>query len=351
MHEKTLLIVMGSMGRGGAEKVISHISNDFANRGWRVYIALLLRNTVDYKLHEGVHVVDLSGATQSRWKRLPSWLRGIRRLAKEIKPDTVLSFVARINVITQLALRGLKIKTVVSERNDPYSDGRSRFVDLMTNRLYPKADAVVFQTKRSTTYFEKVKLKNAVVIPNPVAVACERAEEKAGKIVTMGRLAPQKNQKMLIEAFAEVHKAHPYAELHIFGEGELREALQAQIAALGLSEHVFLRGNLLDVHKQIADAAIFALPSDYEGLSNALLEAMLMGLPCVSTDCAGSDEYIENGKNGLLVHTGQKDEMAAALCRLLSDREEAQNFGNAARARVLDLQKDVILEKWYDLMK
>ena len=221
----------------------------------------------------------------------------------------------------------------------------------MTNRLYPKADAVVFQTKRSTTYFEKIKLKNAVVIPNPVAVACERAEEKAGKIVTMGRLAPQKNQKMLIEAFAEVHKSHPYAELHIFGEGDLREGLQAQITELGLNECVFLRGNLLDVHKQIADAAVFALPSDYEGLSNALLEAMLMGLPCVSTDCAGSDEYIENGKNGLLVHTGQKDEMISALCRLLSDREEAQDFGNAARARVLDLQKDVILEKWYAVLE
>ena len=140
---KKLVVVLGSMGRGGAERVVSIISDFYANKGWKVYIVLLLSNKVDYELNENVEVIDLSGKTASRIKRLPSWLFGIRRVVKEIKPDTVLSFAARINIIVQLAVKGLKQKVVVSERNDPYSDGRSKVVDFFTSRLYPKAHTVI----------------------------------------------------------------------------------------------------------------------------------------------------------------------------------------------------------------
>lgn len=351
MKEKKLVIVIGSMGRGGAERVISHISEHFANKGWKVWIALLLANKVDYVLHENVQIVDLSGSTESRLKRLPHWLRGLRKLVKKVRPDSVLSFAARINIITQLACTGLKTRIIVSERNDPYCDGRSKMTDILTRWLYPKAEAVVFQTKRATTYFEKANLKNALIIPNPVAVQCEAGAFTPGKIVTVGRLTAQKNQKLLIDAFANVKKDFPFAELHIFGEGELRDALTAQIEGLSLADSVFLRGNLPDVHQQIADAAMFVLPSDYEGLSNALLEAMMMGLPCISTDCAGSDEYIENEKNGLLIHTGDQAALVAAIRRLLENREEAQAFGKEARGRVLGLQRDAILAEWMSVIE
>lgn len=342
------MIVMGSMGRGGAEKVISNVSEYFANRGWKVWIALLLFNNVDYVLHKDVQIVDLSGSTQSRLKRLPYWLKSIRKLTKEIKPDTILSFAARINVITLLANLGLKTKTVVSERNDPFCDGRSKGVDLLTNWLYPKAHSVVFQTKRSTTYFKN--LNNSCIIPNPVSVQCMAGQAVPGKIVTVGRLTAQKNQKMLISAFAEVNKQFPYTELHVYGEGELREELTQQIKQLGLSDKVFLQGNVLELHGKISDAAIFVLPSDYEGLSNALLEAMMMGLPCISTDCAGSDEYITDGENGLLTSVGNQSQMTDAIIRLLKNPDEAESFGKRAAKTAEGLQKDIIMEKWYSVI-
>ena len=348
--EKKIVIVLGGMKRGGAERVISYIANYLAEKGWRVWIALLLFNQVDYILHENVKIVDLAGTTQSRIKRLPLWLAGLRTTVKEIQPDTVLAFAARINIITQIACLGLKTKVVVSERNDPYSDGRSKGVDLLTNWLYPKAEAVVFQTRRASTYFEKNKLNNAVIIPNPVEVQCKAVYAKKGKIVTVGRLAEQKNQKMLINAFAEVKKKFPEIELHIFGEGNLRSDLETQIESLGLKESVFLRGNVIDIHQQISDAALFVLSSDYEGLSNALLEAMMMGLPCISTECAGSDEYIISGKNGLLTPVADAKAMVDAMCRLLSNDDEAQCLGKSAEKTVAGLYKDIIINKWYDVI-
>lgn len=345
---RRLLIVMGSMSRGGAERVISHISEYFANRGWQVKIALLLANRVDYELHERVETVDLSGATSSRWKRLPGWLRGLRRLAKEYKPEAVLSFAARINVITCLALRGLGIRTVLSERNDPFSDGRPRYVDFFTARQYPKVHAVVYQTRRSVTYFKNPG--RALIIPNPVAVKCEASAPQVGKIVSVGRLTAQKNQAMLLSALAKVKKEFPYATLTVYGEGELRESLTAKARELGVEDAVSLPGNVLDLHEKIRDAAVFALSSDYEGLSNALLEAMMMGIPSVSTDCAGSDEYIENGKNGLLTPVGDEDAMAEALRRMLRDPEAARLMAQEGKKTVLPLQKELLMEKWYEVL-
>lgn len=350
MNEKKLIIVLGSMGRAGAERVVSYISEHFAKQGWRVWIVMLLFNEVGYELHENVQVVNLSGNTQSRLKRLPYWLMNLRKLMKQVRPDAVLAFAARINIITMISGIGLKVKMIVSERNDPYSDGRSKVVDFLTYWLYPKAHAVVFQTKRAASYFAKLNLKNACIIPNPVSVQCKAGEPTRGKMVTVGRLTPQKNQKLLIDAFTEVKKQHPYAELHIYGEGELRADLTSQAEELDISSSVILHGNVLDVHQQIADAAMFVLPSNYEGLSNALLEAMLMGLPCISTNCAGSDEYINDGENGLLTMVGDRDGLVSAMCRFLENREEAERCGKEAAKRLDLLTKDRIVAEWYSVI-
>lgn len=342
--QKNLLIVMGSMARGGAERVISHISADFAQRGWQVRIALLLKNQVDYEMHEDVEIVDLSGEAKSRWQRLPGWIFGLRKTAKDFRPDAVLSFAARINVITYIALSGLGLKITVSERNDPYMDGREKYVDFLTARQYPKTNAVVFQTRRAMSYFKK--LSNAHIIPNPVMVRCTASEPKPGKIVSVGRLTKQKNQAMLLRAFAKVREKFPEAELHLYGEGELREELSALAKSLSIKDAVFLPGNVLDLHERIKDAAVFALSSDYEGLSNALLEAMMMGLPVVSTDCAGSDEYIRNGENGYLTPVGDEDALANAMMQMLADPDKARRMGEEAARTVAPLQKDILMEKW-----
>jgi len=345
---KKIAFVLGGMSRGGAERVISILSRSYAERGYETEIVVLLSNEVGYKLHPTTRLIDLTGNTTSRLKRLPYWLRSIRKYVKESKPDVIVSFVARINLLVINAVRGLNTKLIISERNDPRYDGRSKPVDMLTKMQYNRADKVVFQTERAKEYFPK--LTNGTIIPNPISVPCYATAPSGKKVVTMGRLMPQKNQKMLVEAFSSVIKEHPDAVLEIYGAGELEDELSSQIASLGLTENVRLKGNAFDVHERIADASIFALSSDYEGLSNALLEAMTMGLPCVSTNCAGADEYITDGKDGFIVNVGDSAAMASAITKLLSDEALRASFAKEAKEKSKRFSTEAVMSLWDEVI-
>lgn len=348
---KKILIFIGSMSRGGAERVISIISNNLVEKGWEVSVCVLLSNSVAYPLSDKIKIIDFSGKTSSRIKRIPNWIFGIRKLVKNEAPDVILSFVARINIIVQLACLGLKKRIIVSERNDPYSDGRSKIVDILTYWLYPKADAVVFQTRRAAGYFERLKLKNTCIITNPISVKCCTTTPIKGKIVSAGRLMPQKNHKLLIDSVVEVHKTIPYVKLFIYGDGYMREELEEYAHTLGADKYVCFMGNVSNIHEEISDAELFVLSSDYEGLSNALLEAMMMGLPCISTDCAGSDEYIENGENGLLVPVKSKTDMVSAIFEVLENDELRMKLKNNAINKAAEYKKEKVMKIWNALIE
>ncbi len=350
MKQKRIAFFLGSMKRGGAERVISILSKEYAASGWDTDIALLLFPEVEYQLDESTRVYDFTGSTQSRIKRVPLWLKSIRAYVKEHKPDVILTFAARINILVILACLGLPVKIVASERNDPRYDGRGKLSAMLVNILYPRVSKIVFQTKQVQNLFTKRIQKNSVVIPNPISVAAERSETTQKRIVSMGRLTEQKNQKMLLAAFAEATKNHPEYELVIYGEGPLRGALTQQAEELHISDKVQFPGNVLNVHEKIKDAEIFVLSSDYEGLSNALLEAMQMGFPCISTMCAGADEYIETGKNGMLVPVGDKNAMRDALLYMMEHEEETKKMGKNAKETSNLFCAENVLSKWREVL-
>ena len=345
--QKKITFVLGSMGQGGAEKVISVLSKDYAEKGWETDIIVLLSNRVDYDLHPSTRLIDFSGEGQSRIKRLPYWLSSIRKYLKTNKPDVVLSFAARINVIVQLAGQGCISHLFVSERNDPRYDGRSKIVNWATKILYPKTNGVIFQTERAKSYFGK--LKNGYIIPNPISVTEYAKTEKQKKIVAVGSLKPQKNHKLLIDAFADIAREFLEYQLVIYGEGMLREELDKQIADLNLQERVLLPGGKRNVHGCISDAELFVLSSDYEGLSNALLEALMMGLPCVTTNVAGADEYID-GCNGMIVPAGDQKALSDAMRKMLTDDEFRKQCGINAAEKAGGFDTQSVLKKWHDLM-
>ena len=340
---KRIAFILGSMGRGGAERVISILSRSYAERGYETDIIVLLSNTLGYDLHPTTRLIDFSGNTSSRIKRLPYWIKSLKKYVKENKPDVIVSFAARINVIVLNSV-GKKARIVVSERNDPRYDGRGKLVDFLTKHQYGKADSVVFQTERAKEYFPN--LKNGVIIPNPISVQCEAGEPKEGKIVTVGRLTPQKNQRLLIEAFSDIAAEFPSASLDIYGAGELEDNLRGLAEQLGLSGRVVLHGNSKNVHECIKDASVFCLSSDYEGLSNAFLEAMMMGIPCVCTKCAGADEYIKDGENGLLVDVGDRAGLANALRELLSDDGLRKKFGVEGKVTSIAFSEENVMKIW-----
>ena len=171
-------------------------------------------------------------------------------------------------------------------------------------------------------------------------------EVRNNKIVAVGRLLPEKNHHLLIEAFSDIIVEYPEHELFIYGDGMLREELTEHINRLKLQNNIHLPGNVLDVHEKIADAEAFVLSSNYEGLSNALLEAMMMGIPCISTKCAGSTEIIDDKHSGLLVDIGNKDQLVRSIKYLLMDKGRAKEIGSCGMNAVADLKSEKIIQSW-----
>lgn len=346
MTVNRISFVIGGMSRGGAERVISILANHYAQHGWQVDIIMMLLNKVEYQIDDRIHIIDMTQKTQNKIAGAPQWVMYFRKYVKETNPDIIVSFVARINIVVLLATLGMNKKIIISERNDPSMDGRSQFIAFATKILYSRAKKIVFQTRRAATHFPKKLQNNSVIIPNPISVDAVVSDKPKHKIVSVGRLAKQKNHQMLIDAFAEIVKKYPEYQLWIYGEGTLRSELEAYIQELQLQDKVFLPGNIPDIHQQISDAEMFVLPSNYEGLSNALLEAMMMGIPCISTTCAGSDEYINNGYNGLLVPIGDSRKMEVAIECLIEDDVFRYRIGKAGKRTVEQCDSQIVMRKW-----
>ena len=338
---------IGHMGYGGAERVISLLANDYCRRGWDTDIVMLLSNDLAQKLEPGVKLVDLSLGGGSYGKRAPRWLKEIRRLLKREKPDCVVSFIGRINALVLTAALGLKLPVIVSERNDPRHDGRGKGMLAYCDALYKTARAVVFQTKAEQECFSGAVKAKGVIIPNPVSVeGAVRRESEGFRVVTAGRLAEQKNHKMLMDAMALVRREIPGARCTIYGEGELRSELEDYVREKGLEGTVFLPGHALDIHEKIADASVFVLTSEYEGLPNALIEAMMLGIPCVTTDYPGAEEVMTDGLTGLIVPRGDDKELARKLILLARDRETGSTLGRNARRDAEEYRTENVIRLW-----
>ncbi len=345
--QKTITFLIGSMRRGGAERVISILANHYAGKGWKVDILTFLDDSNEYILDGRIRFLPVCGEGKSQIKRIPYWIKTVRRYVKTQNPDRLVSFVTRINLITLFACLGLNKYIVVSERSGPAAPGRVPFsIMLLVKLLYPLAAHVVFQTKWAESCFSRRIRKKGVVLPNPVNVNVEAAGEKQKKIVAVGRLLEVKNHALLIRAFQQVLQRHPGYSLTIYGDGKLRAELEKQVSNAGLTGSVFLPGNVLDIHERIADAEIFVLSSNFEGFSNALVEAMMMGLPCISTKVSGSNDIIKTGINGILIDKRNEQQLADALDRLIADKQEALAMGAEAKRSVQHMRSENLIGLW-----
>ena len=343
---KRITFLIGSMRRGGAERVISILANNYIKKGWNVDIITLLDDSNDYNLDNRVNIMPICQVSKSKLYQLPSWIFNIRKHVKENNPDIIVSFIARINIITILSCIGLNKKIIISERNDPKADGRGFLVKILTYMLYPLTNSIIFQTEWAKSCFPKYIQDKGIIIGNPVNVSTDKKELGTKKIVAVGRLTEQKNHEMLINAFKKINDYSKEYKLYIYGEGGLREKLEEQVGNLKLQEYVFLPGNFEDIHERISDADIFVLSSRYEGLSNALLEAMMIGIPCISTDCAGANEVIENGYNGILIPNEDEGELIKAIKQIINDSKKMKKLSVNAKKSVELFKSENILTKW-----
>lgn len=346
MKNNIILLVGHTMDRGGASHVLSILADRLAENGWEVELAFLrIRNAYDISAK-----VKLTALCQpDEGVGFCKAYKKLRNLYKNTKADIIISFLLPINCITLLATLGLKKKIIISERNDP-KEANSYWQFLMSKILYPLADYCVFQTKRIQNYYSKKCIDKSSIILNPLDTTSfpQKNNYEQKSFVAVGKLWPQKNHLLLIDAFKEC--SNDYI-LKIYGEGPLRDKLTSRIKELELSDRVFLMGNQPDIINKIIDEGVFVLSSDYEGLSNALMEAMCVGMPCISTKCAGADEIIKDGTNGLLVEVGNKQQLTEAMNLLAKDSAIRKRVGREALRLREECSSDTVANEWIKIIE
>lgn len=349
---KTIMFYINTISGGGAARVIIQLAHRFSQCGYRsILVTSFVGDTFEYPVPEGVERISMEAQEikQSRVKRNISRIKMLRKYCKQYKPDVLVSFMAEPNFRAICATAGLPVKTVVSVRNDPNREYGGKSGGFVGKVLMPMADGCVFQTEDARKWFPEKLQKKSAVIMNETTKEFFDVDYIGGKdIVTLGRLAPQKNHKLLIEAFASIASEYPDTDLKIYGGGIQEESLYRLAQELGMSERIHLMGVTENVGEVLSKAKMFVLSSDYEGMPNVLLEALTVGVPSISTDCpcGGPKALIENGVNGLLVKTGDKEELAAAMKYMLDNPQEATEMGRKAKERAAKYHPDIIFSEW-----
>ena len=276
----------------------------------------------------------------------------LRKVFKENKIDVAVGMGIYSNLCVCIANFGIKTKIIISERNSPAHDHISKKSKLLRFLFYRNADAYVFQTQQARQFYSKVIQKRGVVIHNPVKSDLpDKSHVNNKEIVAVGRLMPQKNYNMLLDAMKKVIELHPEYILRIFGVGNDLEKLQEKSKKIDVEKNVVFEGFCLNVHEQIQDSEIFVMSSDFEGMPNSLMEAMAMGFPVVTTDCpcGGPSELIADGENGILVPVGDCEKMAEAIIHVIEDKELSKKISVNAKDIIRTHNDSVIVDSWMDL--
>lgn len=350
-----ITFIAAGLAGGGAERVVSELATEFSSAGNDVSVIIIGSKERSYYIPDDVHVYDCADRYPVPGISFIRRIGEIRKAIKKSKPDVCISFNTNVNIYAILSCIGLRCKLVISERNDPVCYPKSKPERIMRSLLYPLADKFVFQTREAQQFFSEKIQKRSRVIFNPINRLLPEAfeGERTSRIVTACRLEPQKNLKMAIDAFEGATVNHPEFTFEIYGKGSLHSLLADYITEKGLQNRVFLMGNSTRLYEDIHNAYAFVLSSDFEGMSNSMLEAIALGIPTVSTDypSGGARAVIQDGINGILVPVGDTEAMSRALLSLIESPGKAERLKNNGKKLRDDLAIGRIAEEWMSFIK
>lgn len=353
-----ILFHLNCLEYGGAERVVSNLANQFAKEGYEVIVATEWEGEEEYQLDDRVRRVHV-GLKESDEKRsrISKALRRVIYLRKCIlqeKPDVTLAFARKAIYRALEATLFTKEKVIIAVRTNPVGTYDGSLGKVLISLLFPRAAGAVFQTVDQRDFFPKCVRKKSALIWNPVHdkyINTTIPAERRKTVVHSGRIVDFKNQDMLIRAFVKVHEKHPEYDLKLYGGDSFDgtwEILENTIKECNAEDYVRLMGNSLTLEKDLVDGALFAFSSELEGLPNALLEAMVLGLPVIATDCpcGGPRTIIQNEVNGLLVPIKDQKAMEEGINRLIENPEFAERLGKEAKKIGEKVNGPAIIEQW-----
>ena len=355
MSDKTIIVVTETMGVDGPERVLSALVNEWYQTGYDIKVVVTraeLREAT-YSINKEIEIHHIhaheKGGVLARYNEA----KELRKYLKRYPGAVCVSLMISTSFSLAMASIGLKNRVILSERNDPNQVPFTKLQRKMRDFSMEFADACVFQTEDAKAYFPKRIQEKGIIIHNPINPALpERFDGERRKVfVAAGRLAKQKNYPVLIHAFSRIVKDHPDYSLVIYGEGPEREALEELISACGLAYNIKIPGFSNNVYDQMLDCTAYVSSSDYEGMSNSMLEALAMGIPAVCTDCpiGGARTVINDKQNGLLVPIGNAEALYQAMKFIIENPEAANEMGMKAYELRSKLNIHDIANEWTKL--
>jgi GalNAc-alpha-(1->4)-GalNAc-alpha-(1->3)-diNAcBac-PP-undecaprenol alpha-1,4-N-acetyl-D-galactosaminyltransferase len=368
---RRIVLVIYSLGRGGAQRILTELANHWTNAGHDVVLITFAPDPPNiYFLNHNVERICLpiagtsANALQAILRNILA-LRMLRNAFLRQRPEVVLSFMTRANVLTLFAARGLGLRTIISERTDPRKAAVPLIWRLLRRMSYALAESIVVQTEaaRSTCASASAAWR-CVVIPNPLSQTFESESESASDlrsnlgldgaaniVIGIGHLMPHKGFDSLIRAFANCHARHPNWHLVIVGEGKEKGRLRELSIECGVAARTHLMGATQSPRRLLQQSNLFVLSSRYEGFPNSLLEAMSCGIPVVSFACpSGPEEIIQDGIDGILVKEGDVAELSKALDGMMADEVKRAALGENAQRNVQRYSPAVVLPLWDRLL-
>ncbi len=355
-NQREIIFVTLHLTDGGAERVTAELISEWARTDYKIIVVQLRPNEFSnrYDMPDGVEYID-SRLGKNRYMNMVRNIKCLVQAMRQHANAPVLCFVKKAIWVVGIASLFTRNRIVLSERNDPNSTPpKHGMVRKLVHWSFRRADACVFQTIDARDYFPEVVKKKGVIIPNPINPNLpKRYEGKREKIiVAAGRLDHQKNFAMLIRAFALLHEDFSDYQLIIYGRGALEDELKKLSEHLGVSKFVDFPGFSDNIYQDMLKCAVYVSSSDYEGISNSMLEALAMGIPSVVTDCpiGGARMIIKNGVNGILVPVGDEKAMSEGIKKILSDPFFAETLGKEAYKLRSEFPIEKIAKEWLDVL-
>lgn len=342
-----IVFVSGRLGGGGSERVVALLANQMQKHGNEVWIISFGSAEKTYDIECQTLIINYRNTIDQILK--------LRSRICAMAPDTVIAFEYHIGMKTVLATRGMNVKVIISERSDPHAIDNKPLKKRLRNYCYCRADLIVCQTDDVAAYFSSEIRAKSLVIYNPVKEHLPRwdAQNHRKIIVNFCRLERVKNLPLLINAFEPIHHQVPEYKLEIYGDGNEKETLQKLIKMKGMDDCVSILPFTDKIHDLLSQCSIYVSTSDFEGLSNSMLEAMAMGMPVICTDCpvGGAKMMINRYRNGILIPVNDKEKLCEAMMATVDSLEkESLCYAQADRVRS-DLSLEKITKKWMAVME
>lgn len=355
-ERKTIAFYIGSLSRGGAEHVMVNLSKFFFESGYDVYLVTKASEPPEYDVPEGVTriMADIGDEeiSSGRILNLKRRVNKLKSIWQELRPDVILSFIRKNNLMAIASAKGLGIPVVVGIRSNPERELQGKGFKELSFWMFKRAAGIVVQTEAARNYLPENLRKKTVIMPNSISeeyLNLKPSGERRKEIVMVGRIDSNKNQRMVLEVFSEIIEDYRDWSLHLYGNGELVPGLRNRFER----DRIVFHGQVKNVKERIEGASIFVLPSKQEGMPNALIEAMALGLACISTDCpcGGPADLIVNNQNGILIPVDDREKLKEELIRLMEDEKLRTDMGKEASKIVEHVNPQRVNGLWKEYLE